>query len=907
MFKEKVPDVDDPEQGQELPSKPFFDLTPSSRGRQRKKNIRLRDYETCETNEESKDEEVLARKPPAKPAATTPKNTPAKRGGRPRKHTLVGAEVSASPHVANGDVSAHTNDSPSPVTEGSLENGMPKPKKKYVKKQKVDVEPVTPTETIKEEEPEVLSPGGRPRRSAAKMAIKFLHAMVNEGTNSSLDGPNEAIPKPALETTKENSPQEEKGRRGRKRKYSDGDAAEDEDFVPELAEAEASEEEDKEEVEVDEDDLSDSEYHKEKYSCTTARVLQVPALLFGAILETVKTHKKFRDMQLCSWVFPEWLPSSSVWHRVPSSQLESYLPQERLSAAFKVSRDGCGKETPLQRLNRFESLPAHPQCWDMHLFTGGPVWAMEWCPTPDCAVASQYLAVACHKDMEEQHYFHKTYSGPALVQLWDVGTLEYNTRPDSQPSLAYGLALDKGFIWHLKWCPSGGWELPTSQRKAPLLPRLGLLAVATSMSVVTIYSLPHPDALRASQKHTDSGDASQSPRIYKPHPVVTLKLGSLKAPPPESSGQVLSMDWLPVKPHDLIAIGFYNGLVGLWDLNTKSPYLRIQESHDPPSLLPYKCFLAHEHAVRALTFCPASRHFVATAGEDRLLKTWDLRRLYGPVTVHKRSLINEICWPANAPGLLWAQDSVFAANSGNGVHYLDHQMQSYFAVPRLTTIWSASYSDWFHGFLTADMIGDVILCMLPPLIDGAPQYIKKTVERRFPIYMTSMELHGEEANEEEQEVCKEERKEEDEAEEGTSGGGKAETGAHPYESYKDAQRKYYLHHADNNMKLFTKYGRLWKRMKNTEFTNKLDLDLMPLASLHKVRLSPNLSCHMWMASGGQAGLVRLHCISGMNNKGVQNLIHRACSGPLEVSPDDPQDVPQDVPSDTSQDIPQVGL
>lgn len=45
--------------------------------------------------------------------------------------------------------------------------------------------------------------------------------------------------------------------------------------------------------------------------------------------------------------------------------------------------------------------------------------------------------------------------------------------------------------------------------QAPLVPRLGLLAVASSTGVVTIYSLPHPEALRSSQREangsTDAG------------------------------------------------------------------------------------------------------------------------------------------------------------------------------------------------------------------------------------------------------------------------------------------------------------------------------------------------------------------------------------------------------------------
>lgn len=42
--------------------------------------------------------------------------------------------------------------------------------------------------------------------------------------------------------------------------------------------------------------------------------------------------------------------------------------------------------------------------------------------------------------------------------------------------------------------------------------------------------------------------------------MLKLKLGSFKAPRHERSGQVLSMDWLPTKPHDIMAIGFYDGV-----------------------------------------------------------------------------------------------------------------------------------------------------------------------------------------------------------------------------------------------------------------------------------------------------------------------------------------------------------
>lgn len=107
-------------------------------------------------------------------------------------------------------------------------------------------------------------------------------------------------------------------------------------------------------------------------------------------------------------------------------------------------------------------------------------------------------------------------------------------RPDSQPVLSIGLAMDNGFIWQLKWCPAGAWQSPGCAAEVsifpihfsgrlghsldtifqlarlclqpPHMPRLGLLAVATSSSVVKIYSVPHPEALHATRKQDNSGE-----------------------------------------------------------------------------------------------------------------------------------------------------------------------------------------------------------------------------------------------------------------------------------------------------------------------------------------------------------------------------------------------------------------
>lgn len=74
--------------------------------------------------------------------------------------------------------------------------------------------------------------------------------------------------------------------------------------------------------------------------------------------------------------------------------------------------------------HRFSSLQPHEERRDAAFFVGGPIWAMEWCPTPEGASAAQYVALYCHRTMEETHSVVGLHQGPALLQLWGLGTLQ---------------------------------------------------------------------------------------------------------------------------------------------------------------------------------------------------------------------------------------------------------------------------------------------------------------------------------------------------------------------------------------------------------------------------------------------------------------------------------------------------
>ncbi|XP_014841528.1 PREDICTED: general transcription factor 3C polypeptide 2 [Poecilia mexicana] len=873
-------------QGLDTPSQQDIYLSSSSRGRQRKRNSKYVDFETNDTDIVKSVKQKSTRKSVGKGATSRKTPTKRRKTKTPEQQTTNGEKESPQTIPADSvdtvitprkpkrprktqpaETASAPGDLPTGETGGGVvensvhqENGSLKPKRKYVRKKPVE-EVKDPPDEEKPDPPaepdEEVQTGGRRRRGAAKAALKYLQLLAKEvfshprdEFDSKLHEDEESEQKPSKQT------------KGRKRKVDDVEK----DFVPNMEDEEADEEEEYEYEEVSdaESDFGEREkFHPVFHQPRSSNGKPHNGIDFNTIrtiLDSAEMTKKFREENYSSWVFPEWVPSTNNWEPVPENELEKYLPQELESAAFKVSRDNLNQEeTPLLRLSRFESMEAHPGRWDMFLFAGGPVWALEWCPTPDGAPASQYIALACHRGMDDLHYVNQTYSEPGLVQLWDCGKLEYNKKPDSQPFLVYGLAQDKGFIWQLKWCPAGGWELPDSVRKAPFLPRLGLLAVATSSGVVTIYSLPHPDALLSNTKLTHPERNDEKPPIYKARGVITLKLGCIKSPREERSGQVLSMDWLPQKPHNIMAVGFYDGVVGLFDLCTKSSLLRVREPDRSLTLLPYRSILAHDNAVRALVFCPASRYLLTSAGEDRCLKTWDLRRLSNMVKVQKRYLTTELCWPLDSPGVLVAQESAFVPRSSVGVHYVDHYLRSYFAIPRSTSVWSLSYSDWLHTVMSSDMLGELILSILP-----LPNCsVKKTSLRRFPAYITSLEPY--EAQEGQNKGEEEEGQEagetvNDEDDEGGRVGGDSRLHLQ-FQTYKQAVKKYYLHFKDLDMRCLTGLSKhaLWKHMQSTELTAVTDLDDMPLAALYKARFNPNMSSHVWVGSAGQTGLVRLHC------------------------------------------------
>ncbi|XP_061317257.1 general transcription factor 3C polypeptide 2 [Pezoporus flaviventris] len=696
-------------------------------------------------------------------------------------------------------------------------------------------------------------PSGRPKRRAAKVALLYLQELAEELTSvyqppAPTEGAQE--PQPELEHI-------QRKRRSRRRKENEADSddpAQDADFVPSkeiLLQAEEEEGSEEPLSEASEPELEVLRGHSGKTSSAGRSKPQCRGLapngFHNSIMAPVEKCSSLtcslRDQKYSQWEFPDWIPLVHKWTCLSESEAAPYLPTEEKSPFFSIQREGIEDGGVLYRVNRFSSLQPHEERLDMSFFVGGPVWAMEWCPSPEGSVASQYVAVYCHRSMEETHSMAGLHEGPALLQLWGLGMLQLEQGSANNAGLAYAIAADHGCVWDMKFCPSGAWELPTTARKHPQMSRLGLLAVAFSDGKVVLYSLPHPGALQRSKRTQVKDGSFHKHIICKVQGIATLQVGSVQAGNASECGQCFSLSWMPSKPHHYLAAGFYDGTVAVWNLLTKSLLQCVHQPDGSLKLYPFQCFLAHDHAVRSIEWCKADSNFLVTAGSDRKIKFWDLRRLYEPINSIKRFLSTEVAWLLPYNGVTVAQDNCYASYGLCGIHYIDAGylgFKAYFVAPRKGTVWSISGSDWLNTVAAGDMTGELVAAVLPDLAIN-PLNVKRSSDRRFPVYKADLLPCSPDGSEGSELVLPLTRR------------------------YSEMVTKSYILFRDTDLRSFKNFSSRepMRRMHTQEMKAELSLDRLQLESVHKVRFSPNLDSHGWLVSGGQAGIVRAHCLVGL--------------------------------------------
>ncbi|XP_075057113.1 general transcription factor 3C polypeptide 2 isoform X2 [Mixophyes fleayi] len=657
-------------------------------------------------------------------------------------------------------------------------------------------------ETVPEEKETELTQSGRPRRRAAKTAMKYLQDIADEWAVSGLS---------SSTTPDQIMPEDTGKKRRRKRKAEDSD--DDVDFVVSHEALLTEEREEREEIEIDYlSEESDSDLCSYRMSVFAHREKPSPQMrgcaengfhnsIMAPVWSSAQITLDYRNVWYSDWEFAEWIPCIDNWHFLSPREAEGYLPLQTTSPPFSIRREGIQEEADPCVLSRFQSLPPHRERWDVTFFVGGPVWSLEWCPTLGGSGSCQYVALYCHRGMDDRHRLDVTHTGPGLLQLWSLGSIGSDKGGDSGPSFSYGLAMDEGCIWDLKFCPSGGWELPCTSRKSTEMPRLGLLAVAFSSGHVEIYSLPHPGPLYSHRK-SQVKDSSEL-TICKVDCVVRLHVGSIKACNPGENGQCFTVAWLPSKPHQYLAAGFYDGTVSIWDLKTKSVLQKVRQGRVIKQY-PFHSFSAHDHAVRSIEWCKADRH-----------------------------------------GLC-------------GIHYVDSGFlgyKPYFVTPRKGTVWSISGSDWLNTISAGDINGEVMVIVLPGL-NVQSVNTKRPSERRFPVYKAdflSYAPQSDDAHHSDMTLPSGPLAESQDWEHFKP------------KSFRAAVGRFSLLFQDMDLRTFHRLHNREpvKRMQANEMKSDINMERVQLEAIHKVRFSPNLDTYPWIVSGGHSGLVRVHCVQGL--------------------------------------------
>ncbi|CAH1164048.1 unnamed protein product [Phaedon cochleariae] len=558
-------------------------------------------------------------------------------------------------------------------------------------------------------------------------------------------------------------------------------------------------------------------------------------------------RKHYNDPNL----FNDLRYSNNEWCLLKEDLIEKYLPKTTKSCRVawkRVKSETCvlNEEPTFKEFELFEYMQdAH----NTTIFCGGPISALAWMPTPfSVHQCEQILAVATLKDFEENYTRFKYRHEPSLIQFWNFGLLR-NRAQVPEPKLHFCLAVDFGPVWEIEWCPSGCFDQNFSGDFG--LARSGVLAVSGSVPSVHIYAVPVlPD--------------DQRNLIYKVKPLLKLQM-VLELEMMKRETYPSKMSWSKAQGHKLLAVGYTDGSVGIFDLATNSQLLKFKDEEGVDVLLPYRVIKAHKYSITALTMIHLSggARWLFTGSFDKCANVWDLNDDSSCQTNVKR-IITGGSWLTHWVAFITAYDESSSLNAFNNGIVNPHRnflSDSMAMLRSQSTISSFSFNDWLNACLQSTSEGEICLylpsqmlyCMdvakLPSfryclnstyLIDTT-----KSIEERIAHHLKKQDIAKYLTN--------------------TKGGVKKLEPLDIYESlmYKETTDKYGLLFCDLSRDNVQDFPRV--RDKNFEMMKLSSPNMYPLQTVTKISFNPNCFSSLYFATGHQAGFVRLNYLKFLEN------------------------------------------
>ncbi|XP_072757038.1 uncharacterized protein [Anoplolepis gracilipes] len=521
-----------------------------------------------------------------------------------------------------------------------------------------------------------------------------------------------------------------------------------------------------------------------------------------------------------------------------------YLPELTISMAIKNVKFNSPKDVEnsdddeWKRLNRFESdiYEAVPT-----FFVGGPVWALAWLPIPSPMYTknpAQYVAISTHPTMENKYTVGNKYSGSNIIQIWNVRSLNHNVDSTNEtPVLAYAIAHNNGTIWCLEWCPSGCYQdidLGNYKAEENKLRRMGLLAAACSDGCVNIYSLPFPDELKFEKTEYNSLP------IYKTDPVITLVVNHLLYDSNKQDWQCMKLSWTKEHGHNIIAAGFTNGYIALWDLTTTCPML-LNVRKNTKLINAFQHFFAHHHRVSMVALVPYGKsRFLASGSTDRTYKFWDLEDTSAPRQCAKKGIILDGTWMTHWPGSVTSFDDALGYQySQSCIIPLREYGYKYGPIlPTNSPTYSITVSDYANSIAHGTLAGEVITIFPHQLLYTEKLLSKK---RQLNSFIKTVDFLEEGQSKNENKNDKKNSKDY----------------CYMPETYNECKDRFGIIFHD---KLTGPKEKIIKDKQHTLHNNTLSsipIEQYPFTSANKVAWNPNAWSYLWLMVGYQNGLMRL--------------------------------------------------
>lgn len=422
-------------------------------------------------------------------------------------------------------------------------------------------------------------------------------------------------------------------------------------------------------------------------------------------------RKVFQSSNFPNRPYREWRSFAKDWEPVIYEiDRRRFYPPEVESVRFKTNAENdwkvvkTGESIVFQRDDKNSPTSAL-------FYTGGINTASSWLPKPphdaQSALTPDLVAISVNCcSMDKSYSFKESQGGEGCIQFWSVRESETKL----EISLSYMVGHSYGTIFEMMWCPLGAsWQPQVDTEES--IPRVGLLAIACGDGHLRILSVPHTNSLLSKVNCRTSESALESIPIYKVRPTACL------IPPgvgPSTNYQMpacKTIQWNLDDNQRLIAAGYSNGNVALFDLANSSPILYTNHEHQH-IYQPLKCWVAHGAPVTSISILSNSieKTLVATGSTDRQLKIWNPMDLNSCLTSDRPPITNTL-WDYRYRGVVISTDAAFTSFS-NRVTYRYPVVEGTHSITISThrsTVWGLANSIITNSIATADGAGEVFV------------------------------------------------------------------------------------------------------------------------------------------------------------------------------------------------------